>query len=171
MVSLAKRLEGKPVHIFASFCQRGTKETALALLEKSGWSDEMTNLTLHNQTVFPKAPVKYVPYYLVFDHTGKLEMNHMAGPYHGGDGDNYQRVIKKLLRKIPSEEPAEIEKDGPLTSMRDWTNAEGKTIKASILNVKGETVRLRTGNGQVYNYALSKFSEESRKEIEQLLSE
>jgi len=64
MVSLAKELEGKPVHIIASYCQRGSKDSALALLKKNAWTDKMTNVTVMNQTHFPKAPVKYVPYYL-----------------------------------------------------------------------------------------------------------
>ena len=99
MVSLAKELKDKPVHIIASYCQRGNKDNALNLLRKHGWSDKINNLTVMNFTHFPKAPVKYVPYYLVFDQTGKLVKNHMAGLYHGGDGDNYQQEVKDLLKK------------------------------------------------------------------------
>ena len=73
MVSLAKDLEGKPVHIIASYCQRGSKESALASLKKVGWNEGMKNLTVMNQTGFPKAPIHYVPYYLVFDQNGKLQ--------------------------------------------------------------------------------------------------
>ena len=61
----------------------------------------MKNLTVMNQTGFPKAPIKYVPYYLVFDHEGKLHHNHMAGPYHGGDGDHYQKLVQELLKAVP----------------------------------------------------------------------
>ncbi|MFT4640010.1 MAG: hypothetical protein ACI8T1_003335 [Verrucomicrobiales bacterium] len=104
MVGLAKKLEGKPFHIIASYCQSGSKEQAVASLEKEGWSSKMENLTVMNQTRFPKAPVKYVPYYMVFDHHGKLQHNHMAGPYHGGDGDTYQQLIKQLLKEIPDQE-------------------------------------------------------------------
>jgi len=53
-------------------------------------------------TDFPIAPVEYVPYYLIFDHTGKLRYNHMAGPYHGGDRDKYQKLVKKLLSELKS---------------------------------------------------------------------
>ena len=99
MVSLAKDLEGKPVHIIASYCQRGSKESALASLKKVGWNEGMKNLTVMNQTGFPKAPIHYVPYYLVFDQNGKLQKNHMAGQFHGGDGDNYKKVVLELLKK------------------------------------------------------------------------
>jgi len=97
MVSLAKELEGKPVHIIASYCQHGTKENALAILKNEGWSDKIKNLTVMNQTNFPKAPITYVPYYLVFDQKGTLVKNHMAGIFHGGDKDTYQTIVKNLL--------------------------------------------------------------------------
>jgi len=99
MVSLAKELEGKPVHIIASYCQHGSRADAIASLKKVGWNDKMKNITVMNQTNFPKAPVHYVPYYLAFDKNGKLIKNHMAGQFHGGDRDNYQKIVRKLLKK------------------------------------------------------------------------
>lgn len=101
MVGLAKSLKDEPFHLIASYCQQPSKANALASLKKHGWKPTMKNLTLANQTRFPKAPVKYVPYYLIFDHTGKLRYNHMAGPWHGGDGDKYQELVKKLLKEVP----------------------------------------------------------------------
>ena len=101
MVGLAKSLKDEPFHLIASYCQRGTKEGALASLKKEGWTKDLKNASVMNRTRFPKAPVKYVPYYLIFDHTGKLRYNHMAGPYHGGDGDNYQKLVKELLKEVP----------------------------------------------------------------------
>ena len=101
MVSLAKSLEDEPFQLIASYCQRGTKEHALALLKKNQWSKDMTNTSVMYQTGFPKAPIKYVPYYRIFDHTGTLRHNHMAGPFHGGDRDKYQKLVKKLLREVP----------------------------------------------------------------------
>jgi len=100
MVGLAKSLADEPFHLIASYCQRGTKEGALAALKKQGWTKEFKNISVMNQTRFPKAPVKYVPYYLIFDHTGKLRYHHMAGPYHGGDGDTYKKLVKELLKEV-----------------------------------------------------------------------
>ncbi|MEM9079565.1 MAG: hypothetical protein AAGC74_02610 [Verrucomicrobiota bacterium] len=102
MVGLAKELEGQPFRLIASYCQRGTKEAALASLRKHGWSRKLTNATVMYQTDFPKAPVKYVPYYLIFDHKGELRHNHMAGPYHGGNRKTYQTQIKALLKQVPT---------------------------------------------------------------------
>ena len=101
MVGLAKSLKDEPFHLIASYCQRGTKEGALAALKKQGWTKESKNISVMNQTHFPKAPIKYVPYYLIFDHTGKLRHNHMAGPYHGGNGDTYKKLVKELLKEVP----------------------------------------------------------------------
>ncbi|MGJ8726338.1 MAG: hypothetical protein ACSHYB_17450 [Roseibacillus sp.] len=101
MVGLAKSLKEQPFHLIASYCQSGSKDSALALLKKNGWSKEIKNLSVMRFTDFEKAPVEYVPYYLIFDHTGKLRYNHMAGPYHGGDGDKYQKLVKELLKEVP----------------------------------------------------------------------
>ncbi|MEM7387592.1 MAG: hypothetical protein AAF514_21875, partial [Verrucomicrobiota bacterium] len=173
MVGLARKLKGKPFHLIASYCQHGTKEQAVAALKKEGWDENMANLTVMNQTRFPKAPVKYVPYYLVFDHTGKLQQNHMAGPYHGGDGDHYQKVVKELLRKIPAgnELTAAPRKTGAHAPMRKWKNAQGKTITARLLEVTKSNVRLQVAEGRIYTYALDKLSEESRKKILPLAQE
>lgn len=102
MVGLAKSLEKEPFHLIASYCQRGTPKDALAALQQFGWNRKMKNTSVMYQTDFPKAPVQYVPYYLIFDHTGKLRYNHMAGPYHGGDGNTYQKLVKKLLQEVPT---------------------------------------------------------------------
>ena len=101
MVSLAKSLKEQPFHLVASYCQRGSKDSALGLLKRHGWTKDLKNISVMGFTDFPKAPVEYVPYYLIFDHTGKLRYNHMAGPYHGGDGNNYQKLVKKLLKEAP----------------------------------------------------------------------
>ena len=101
MVGLAKSLKNAPFHLIASYCQRGTKQNALASLKKEGWSVELKNTSVMYGTQFPKAPIKYVPYYLIFDHSGKLRYNHMAGPYHGGDGDQYKELVKQLLKEVP----------------------------------------------------------------------
>ncbi len=62
----------------------------------------MKNVSVMRFTDFPKAPVEFVPYYLIFDHTGKLRYNHMAGPYHGGNGNTYQKLVKELLKEVPA---------------------------------------------------------------------
>ena len=56
----------------------------------------------------------YVPYYMVFDHTGKLAHHHMCGDYHGGDGLKMIEWVDDLLAKTPAiylgDEPFEKEK-------------------------------------------------------------
>lgn len=106
MVSLAKKLEDQPFHLIASYCQHGTKQDALNGLLAEGWSEkEVNNISVSLATVYPKLmpQIKYVPYYLIFDHTGKLRHHHMAGRYHGGNGDKYQEQVLQLLKEIPKE--------------------------------------------------------------------
>ena len=46
--------------------------------------------------------------------------------------------------------------------MRDWVNAEGKTIKAEALSRSASKISLKLENGKVVDYPLDKLSEESR---------
>ena len=45
--------------------------------------------------------VRLMPYYLVFDHTGRLVKHHMGGAYHGGDRWTMIDVVDELLAKTP----------------------------------------------------------------------
>ncbi len=104
MVSLAKKNADKPFHLIASYCQHGVKEEVVSALKKQGWSPEMENFSLVNQTRY-KRGVKvgnYVPYYFIFDHTGKLRYHHQAGPWHGGDKNTYLELVKKLIAEVPA---------------------------------------------------------------------
>lgn len=47
-------------------------------------------------------------------------------------------------------------------SLRDWTNTEGKTITAELVDLQGETATLRMENGRKYEVALGTLSETDR---------
>ena len=66
MVGLAKDLEDQLLPLVVSYCQRVSKEGALGNLTKEKWKKEMKNVLVMNRTRFPKAPVQYAPYHLIF---------------------------------------------------------------------------------------------------------
>lgn len=166
MVGLAKQFKDEAFHLIASYCQRGEKDAALRYLRSRGWSEEMENISVMFQTRYAsELKINYVPYYLIFDHTGKLRYHHMAGRYHGGDGNRYQERVAELLKEVPKNEPAP---DSPLSEMRKWMNAQGRIIEASLLGVCDDNAKFRMRNGRTYQYPLKKLSGESRKEIEEL---
>ena len=169
MVGLAKKFKDEPFHVIASFCQRGSKEPTVEYLKSQGWSEEMANMSVMYQTRFPdEIKITYVPYYLIFDHTGKLRYHHMAGPYHGGNGDKYQEQVAALLKEAKKKER---DPDAPLTEMKTWVNKEGKSIEAELLSVEDGVAKLRRRNGKTYDYPLEKLSEQSREEIAEILAE
>jgi len=75
----------------------------MAYLASQKFSPSSPNFTV---TSFGRHPgVKgngYVPYYLVFDHHGKLVHHHMCGDYHGGDGLKMIEWVDKLLKNAPA---------------------------------------------------------------------
>ncbi len=74
----------------------------VAYLKANGMSPFPPNLTVTKQSRHPDVKGNgYVPYGIVFDHTGKLVYHHMSGSYHGGNGQEMIEVAKALVEKAP----------------------------------------------------------------------
>jgi len=58
-----------------------------------------------------------------------------------------------------------------LAQVREWTNREGKTVRAEFVEVAGEMVKLKSAKtGKVYSLAVESLSEEDRAYIRDLSS-
>jgi hypothetical protein len=102
LVSLAKRLEGRPFHLVATHCQNGKKEDVTAYIASKGLPADAPNFTVTSFGGHPDVKGNgYVPYYMVFDHHGRLARHHMCGDYHGGDGLEMIEWVDKLLLDAP----------------------------------------------------------------------
>ena len=102
MVSLAKRLEGRPFHLLAAHCQSNPKEEVVAYIKSKGLAANSPNFTVTSFGGHPKVKGNgFVPYYMVFDQHGKLAQHHMCGGYHGGDGLAMIEWVDKLLKETP----------------------------------------------------------------------
>lgn len=94
MVGLARAHGDEPLQVIASYCQNGRKETALKLLKTKGWTEEVQNLTVMFRTEYEADfKIAFAPYYLIFDHTGKLRHHHLAGSTNGGNGEEYKQLV------------------------------------------------------------------------------
>jgi len=103
LVSLAKRLEGKPFHLIATHCQQRPKAGVVDYIKSQGLAPDTPNMTVSSFGGHPKVKGNgYVPYYMVFDHTGKLHHHHMCGAYHGGDGLRMIELVDELLEDAPA---------------------------------------------------------------------
>lgn len=169
MVNLAKQFRGEPFHVIASYCQEGDRTPVLEFLKSKGWDEKMDNLSVMSQTGYaPAIDVQHVPYYLLFDHTGKLRYHHVAGSYHGGNGDKYREQVGVLLNEVPQELRAR--RVQTLSEVRSWTNAKGRTMEAALVGVNEDLAKFRTPSGRTYNYPIKKLSGQSRQEIEELVA-
>ena len=75
----------------------------MAYIRSNGLAPDTPNMTVSSQGGHPQVKGNgYVPYYLVFDHTGKLAHHHMCGAYHGGDGLKMIEWVEELLAKTPA---------------------------------------------------------------------
>jgi len=77
--------------------------------------------------------VRLMPYYLVFDHTGRLVTHNMGGPYHDGDGWTMIRVVDRLLAETPQIYlgPERFERIEPLVTLVE----KGKHLGAVVQKI------------------------------------
>ena len=102
MVSLAKRLEDRPFHLVATHCQNNSQANVISYLQSKNLASNTPNCTVTSFGGHPQVKGNgYVPYYMVFDHHGKLVQHHMCGDYHGGDGLEMIEWVDKLLQDAP----------------------------------------------------------------------
>ena len=102
LVSLAKGLEGEPFHLLAAHCQNNERESVVGYVRSQGMAEDSPNMTVSSFGGHPGVEGNgHVPYYMVFDHTGKLRHHHMCGNYHGGDGMKFKEWVEKLLAEAP----------------------------------------------------------------------
>lgn len=103
LVSLAARLEGKPFHLLAAHRQRNPREEVVEYVRSQGLPPDTPNVTVTSMGGHPQVKGNgYVPYYFVFDHTGRMVHHHMCGNYHGGDGLKMIEWVDRLLEDAPA---------------------------------------------------------------------
>jgi hypothetical protein len=78
-----------------------------------------------------------------------------------------KRWAKKLDETVAASlKPATAETSEPAAAktaeLRDWTNTEGKTIRATLIEKKETVVSLKLENGKVVDYPIDKLSAESK---------
>lgn len=84
-----------------------------------------------------------------------------GAPIVGKTGEKGPMPKEGDLGYINGEKKPEPEKPKPPVE-QDWTNTEGRTIRATLLRVEGGNALLKLKNGQVYKYPISKLSAESK---------
>lgn len=100
---MARELEGQPFHLLAAHCQNDTKANVVGYIRSQGLAEDTPNMTVTSFGGHPGVKGNgSVPYYIVFDHTGKMRHHHMCGAYHGGDGLRMIEWVHNLLDEAPA---------------------------------------------------------------------
>jgi hypothetical protein len=69
---------------------------------------------------------------------------------------------------VAEKEPAAAPKEAaPQPVHGEWTNAQGKTITATLLRVEGDKAMLRLENGQIYPYPIAQLAPESQAKVKE----
>lgn len=114
-----------------------------------------------------------IPHMFVFDVTGQLIFS--------GHPNDAEKIIKKELRKIDKGDAGEKNsgfglppRKEAMTELRDWTNTEGKTIRAELVSADLEagTVTFKLANRKLYpGYPIANLSEDDQKLVKEKAAE
>ncbi len=77
--------------------------------------------------------------------------------------------VSKRWHSSKKENP-EVTIPAKMAKERRWTNKEGKTILATLIDVRDEVAVLKIKNGTVYRYPVAALSDKNREEIAALVS-
>jgi hypothetical protein len=106
-----------------------------------------------------------IPHMAVFDAKGKmLAHGHPNSP-------EIEKAIKTAMKgATPVEEKSGSgsvfdNKPKDLVAEREWTNAEGKKIKATLISVDGTKGQFRFPNGRSFDYDITSLSKEDQEMI------
>ena len=62
--------------------------------------------------------------------------------------------------------PSEVAPPTQTESLREWTDSTGrKSIKATLLEIRGDRITLKRADGRVFTAPLERFSEKDRKYV------
>ncbi len=88
-----------------------------------------------------------------------------------GDGKKAFKTLETEIAEKMVDQPVAEKAPAatPSSGMRDWTNTEGKTIKAEAISSTETSVTLKLESGKVVDYPMEKLSEESRKLVKEAL--
>lgn len=163
LAELDKKNRDKGLVIIGAESQGSSKEQIKPLLDKA-----KVEYTITDGAEGP-IPVSGIPRAFVFDRKGELVFDGHPG------GDGFDSAITKALK----EDAGAAAGGGAfrttgistlLVPSREWTNTDGKTIRAAVKAADATNVSFLTDNGQVVSYPLEKLTEESRKVIAEALA-
>jgi len=100
-----------------------------------------------------------IPHMAVFDVKGDLVFT--------GHPNQAEKAIKTALKEVkedssPTDESSIFAKPKYLIEERLWTNDKGKTLKAALITLEGNTGMFRFSNGRTFNYDITKLSSDDQ---------
>jgi len=102
LLKASRDLADRPIHMILTYVEDRPREQTVARFAELGLSAECPNISITKDGGHPKIKSQgYLPYYLVFDHRGKLVHHHMGGEYHRGDGRKMIQWLEELSRNVP----------------------------------------------------------------------
>jgi hypothetical protein len=102
LLRASQDLADRPIHIILTYVEDRPKQQTVAYFAGLGLQQDCPNITLTNDGKHPQVKSKsYVPYYMVFDHRGRLVHHHMGGEYHSGDKRQMIEWLQKLSADVP----------------------------------------------------------------------
>lgn len=113
---------------------------------------------------------KFIPKLLVTSADGKKPIGAVTYEQLKDDARKAARAMRKKIEqaKTEDEETESAAHSKFLAPEQEWTNAQGKTIRAAVVSVAGGSVEFLMKGKQV-TYPMSKLSDSSKQKLESLM--
>lgn len=113
---------------------------------------------------------RFIPILVMTTADGEKGVGAVAYELLKEDARKAAREMRKRFSALPKEsdkEPEETAEDELLAEEQEWTNLQGKTIRAAVMKIDDDTVQFLI-NKKTVEYPLDKLSEESRNQLKEL---
>ena len=159
LVQMERRLSKKGLVVVAPEVQESSVEDIKKIIER--------NRVGYTVTKGISGPIlgNGIPRTAVFDVSGKLiHVGHPMSP-------DTEKAIKSALKDATADGHSSTGSSGlapmktDLVPKRTWTNSDGKTMEASLVELVGTTGHFKFSNGQKYEYDITKLSDADQEAI------
>lgn len=156
---LDKRYARKGLVMIAAESQNSDEQAIMDLVKENRMECTVTGMVQG-----PKL-ANGLPHMAIFDVDGKLVFS-------GRPGKEADRVIKNELKRVDQaslggeDSEDDDSSSGDLVEMREWTNKDGRTLKARLVSLRGTTGNFVDSRGKKFTYDVTLLSDDDQALIE-----
>jgi hypothetical protein len=158
-----RRYSKKGLRLIALEAQNSTEEAIASVVKK-----QKMKFTVARRGSIPGRTGNTIPHMLIYGADGALLWQ--GNPSDSEAEKTIRRAVKEVVVAGTTKSDGGNDifaKKANLVEERDWTNTDGKTLKAALVSVTSGKGFFKRSNGRTFTYEIAKLSEADQKLIEE----